>query len=345
VLREIDLVSQQTALSDAPTLFFGGGTPSLLQPEQIARVIDAVRHRFGLRASAEITIEANPENLSRDYLRALRAAGVNRLSLGVQSQQRSGLRVLGRGHGALQAHQAFEAARAAGFENISLDFIFGWPGQTTADWESDLRTILDWQPEHVSLYSLIVEPGTPMHSAVRRGILTVLDDDMVADLYEIAGDTLGAAGWEHYEVANWAREPRYRSHHNQLYWQNGSYLGFGAGAHGTVGSVRHSNILLPSAYIEAVREGRVPHAVTETLAAETAIGETMMLGLRLLVDGVSARDFEIRHGVALRERFATAINRHVEMGLLEWHGDDDERLRLTTRGALLANDVCAAFLA
>ena len=341
LLTELRLAGRLHPTHNAPTLFFGGGTPSLLPAEAVARIIEAARAELGLHGDAEVTLEANPETLTIHYLRELRAAGVNRLSLGIQSQQRAGLRVLGRGHKSLEAGQAFEAARAAGFDNISLDFIFGWPGQTLDMWVSDLRTLLEWAPEHVSLYSLIVEPGTPMHAAVRRGVLTVVDDDTVADFYELAVATLGAAGWEHYEIANWAREPRYRSRHNQLYWQNGAYHGLGAGAHGHLGTTRASNLLRPETYIAAVRAGTLPRALSEELAPETALGETMMLGLRLLRDGVSLRDVAARHGIDPRERYAPVIARFSDLGLLVlW----DERLLLTARGALLANDVCAAFL-
>jgi oxygen-independent coproporphyrinogen-3 oxidase len=287
-------------------------------------------------------LEANPESLDRDYQTGLREVGVNRLSIGVQSQQRAGLRVLGRGHTAAKAERALQAARAAGFDNVSLDFIFGWPGQTAVEWQDDLATILRWRPEHVSLYSLIVEPGTPMHTAVDRGILRALDDDTVASFYEQAVEALTDAGWEHYEIANFAREPVYRSRHNQLYWQAGPYHGFGAGAHGTLGNHRASNLLLPARYISVVREGMRPVAISEALMPETAMGETMMLGLRLLVDGVSASAFQARHGVALMDRYRAEIERFTAVGLLEWHTPD--RLRLTGRGALLANDVCAAFL-
>lgn len=344
LLREIDVTATMYGTTDAPTLFFGGGTPSLLSPKQIARIIDAARNRLGLRDDAEVTLEANPEGLDESLLREFRAAGINRLSMGVQSQQRAGLRVLGRGHTAETATVALAAARAAGFDNISLDLIFGWPGQSATDWEADLQVILDWSPEHVSLYSLIVEPGTPMHDAVKRGILTPVDEDSTADMYERAVEVLGAAAWEHYEIANWAREPRYRSRHNQLYWQNGPYHGLGAGAHGTVAGTRASNHLLPARYIAAMQTGDLPRAVSETISPETALGETMMLGLRLLVDGVSAPDVHARHGVSLQEQYATQIAHFQSIGLLEWHGPAQDRLRLTPRGALLANGVCAAFL-
>lgn len=326
----------------APTLFLGGGTPSLLPAESVAQLIAAARTHIGLEHSAEVTIEANPEALEVEYLRALRAAGVNRLSLGIQSRQRSGLRVLGRGHNSLDADRAFHAARAAGFDNISLDFIFGWPGQTLDAWQRDLDDLLAWQPEHVSLYSLILEGGTPMELAARKGILTPVDDDTVADFYELAIDRLGRAGWEHYEIANWARTPRYRSRHNQLYWRNARYYGLGAGAHGFLDGLRSSNVRLPRSYIEAIAAGRRPLAQAEEISVQTAMGESMMLGLRLLVDGVSAAAFEERHGRPLTDVYGLVIERFIAMGLLEWATPD--RLRLTSRGALVANSVCQEFL-
>lgn len=327
--------------AEAPTLFIGGGTPSLLPATEIARIVDGARRILNLAPDAEVTMESNPEPLDRAYLSDVRAAGVNRLSLGVQSRQKAGLKVLGRAHRAYQSDEAFRAAREAGFDNISLDFIFGWPGQTVDDWRDDLQTILQWEPEHVSLYSLIVEPGTPMERAVERGILQPVDDDGAANLYELAVEMLGEAGWEHYEIANWAREPGLRSHHNQLYWQNGEYFGIGAGAHGHLAGRRASNIRLPGRYIDAVHAGELPSATTEQIDPETAMGETMMLGLRLLIDGVSPADFEARHGLPLRQHYGQTIDRFVELRLLQWSG---ERLRLTPHGMLLSNDVCAEFL-
>lgn len=325
----------------APTLFIGGGTPSLLTPAQVGRIVDRSASLFDLDAQAEVSVEVNPERVDREYFVALRQVGVNRLSIGIQSQRRAGLQVLGRGHKSPEAIRAFEAARAAGFDNISLDFIFGWPGQTVDDWQADLDTIMAWNPEHVSLYSLIVEPSTPMAAAVQRGILTVIDDDTVADFYDMATERLGGAGWEHYEIANFAREPRYRSRHNQLYWQNGYYYGFGAGAHSHLDGLRGSNVRLPSAYIEAVNQRRRPLQMAETIDESTAMGESMMLGLRLLVDGVSADDFHARHGHEVQSIYGEQISRFLEIGMLQWHG---ERLRLTSRGMLLANDICAEFL-
>ncbi|MEI2618299.1 MAG: radical SAM family heme chaperone HemW [Thermomicrobiales bacterium] len=339
LVREMQLRDGET--TEAPTLYFGGGTPSLLSPEQIARVVDAATRRLGLRADAEVSLEANPETLDEAALRGFRAAGINRLSIGIQSLQRAGLRVLGRGHTATTATDALATARLAGFENVSLDFIYGWPGQSAEDWDHDLATMLDWAPEHLSLYALIVEPGTPMQMAVRRGILSPLDDDTVADRYDRAVDVLAAAGWEHYEISNWAREPRFRSRHNQLYWQNGPYLGVGAGAFGTARGERLSNHLLPARYIADLAAGRLPVATREAIDERTGMGETMMLALRLLIDGVSDADFARRHGGHIVDRFPDAVERFTHLGLIEWHGG---RLRLTASGVLVANEVCAAFL-
>ncbi len=325
----------------AQTIYLGGGTPSLLSPEQISRVLDACRNSFDLDPGAEITLEANPNGVDRAWFAGVRDTGVNRLSIGAQTFDRKGLRVLGRQHEAADVIAAIDAARSAGFDNLSLDLIFGWPGQTLDQWRTDLETIVSLPIEHCSLYSLIVEPGTPMADAVTRGVLTVLDDDTSADLYEIAMSTLDTAGWTHYEIANWARSPEFASRHNLVYWRNGAYAAFGAGAHGRIGSDRFMNHLKPLTYVEAAEAGASPHSNTEHLSDELQMGETMMLGLRLLEEGVSASDFETRHGVALYDRFGSQIDELVGFGLLDWDGS---RLRLTERGTLLANDVCVRFL-
>lgn len=341
LIGEIELTRAAYGPIRAEAIFFGGGTPSLLEPEQVQRIIDALRRQFEIDPAAEVTLEANPERLGDGKLAGFRAAGINRLSLGVQTQQAHGLRILGRAHKPEVPERALREARAAGFDNISLDFIFGWPGQTVEDWQRDLDTMLAWQPEHLSLYSLIVEPGTPYHEAVRTGKLVPVDDDTTADLYEMAIDQLGAAGWQQYEVSNWAREPNLESRHNAIYWRNGEYLGLGAGAHGHISGVRASKLRLPAKYIAEVNAGRLPLDMSETIDAPTAMAETMMLGLRLLQDGVSATAFAARHGRALREVYAPQIAALEELDLLHWHGD---RLKLTHRGLLLANDVAERFL-
>ncbi|MEZ4532155.1 MAG: radical SAM family heme chaperone HemW [Thermomicrobiales bacterium] len=342
--RYVDALVQDIARHPrmpAQTVYLGGGTPSLLDPTQIERIVDACRNAFDLDPAAEITLEANPNGLDDVWFERVRLCGVNRLSIGAQTFDRKGLRVLGRQHEASDVFAAVDAARRAGFDNLSLDLIFGWPGQTIDQWRNDLETIASLPIEHCSLYSLIVEPGTPMADAVTRGVLTVLDDDTTADLYEISMDALGGDGWAHYEIANWARRPEFASRHNLVYWRNGAYAAFGAGAHGRIGSERFMNHLKPLTYIEAIETGESPHSNIEDLSPDLQMGETMMLGLRLLLEGVSASAFEARHGVTLLDHFGAQIDELAHLGMVEWAGGN---LRLTARGTLLANDVCARFL-
>lgn len=341
LIGEMDLSRELAGDRTAATLYFGGGTPSLLPAEQVARLIEAVRERFHLPLDAEVSLESNPEDVDAGKLRAFCQAGVNRISLGVQTQQQHGLKVLGRGHKPDVPARALAAARAAGIESFSVDFIFGWPGQSLLDWEADLEAILTWEPDHLSLYSLIVEPGTPYERAVRRRILTVPDEDTTAEMYERAIERLAAAGWQHYEVSNWAREPRHRSEHNLLYWRNGHYFGFGAGAHAHLGHRRSHNVRLPSAYIDAVRAGRLPVASSEELEPEIEMAETMFLGLRLPEDGVSAWAFAARHGRPLAEVYGRQLDELAGLGLLEWDG---QLARVTPRGLLVSNVVEERFL-
>lgn len=344
VCREIAWHGERHPDRSACTIFFGGGTPSLLSPDQVGRIVAACRAAFRFERDPEISFECNPNNVDQGYFAGLLESGVNRLSLGVQTTSRRGLRVLGRQHEAADAEAAFRAARTAGFANISLDLIFGWPGQTTDAWLRDLAAVTTWGgsgPEHLSLYSLIVEPGTPMADAVARGILSVLDDDATADLYEAAIAFLDRAGYVHYEVANWAKSEALMSRHNAIYWRAGDYLGIGAGAHGTVAGRRTMNHLLPRAYIAAVARGEEPVANVDLIEPRTQMGETMMLGLRLLREGVSDAPFAVRHGIELEMAFGPTIAELAKMGLLERTATG---VRLTPRGLLLANDVCARFL-
>jgi oxygen-independent coproporphyrinogen-3 oxidase len=342
---EIERYGPFVADRRAATIFFGGGTPSLLPADSAKRLIAACRQAFALDADAEVTLEANPNGLDSTYLEALLAAGVNRLSIGAQTLHRRGLRTLGRLHEATDVAAALRATRSAGFANVSLDFIFGWPGQQTDDWRADLdRTLggdLGATPDHLSLYSLIVEPGTPMADAVARGILTPVDDDGAADLYELAIDRLAAAGWDHYEVANWARTPALASRHNAIYWRNGDYLGLGAGGHGHLAGRRWMNHPAPLAYCKAVESGRTVISNEESIDAATAMGETMMLGLRLLDTGVDDAAFRVRHGGSLDAVYGPQLDELVALGLLE---RAPGRVRLSRRGLMLANDVAARFL-
>jgi len=341
LIREMELVRDELGSMRIASMYFGGGTPSLLPPGSVARLIEAAHQCFDLDPQAEIDLEANPESAHLEKLLGYREAGVTRLSIGVQTLHPRGLKVLGRAHRAHVPEEAMAAARAAGFTNVNLDFIYGWPGQVLEDWELDLDTALAWQPEHLSLYALTLEPGTPLARAVERGLLSVPDDDVVAEMAELAEAKLTAAGWTHYEVSNWARSPGLVSRHNLIYWKNGSYLGLGAGAHGYVGHVRSSNERLPARYIKLVQEGRLPVVSQETIDSRTEMTETMMLGLRLLEEGVSAAAFAARHGCSLEDIFGREIRLLSERGLVEWQG---ERVRVRRPHWLLINEIAVWFV-
>ena len=344
VISDISAEAERIRRRDVCSIFFGGGTPSLVPADGIAAIVSTVRERFAIQPGAEVTLEANPNGLTFEYLTGLRASGVNRLSIGLQTTNRRGLRTLGRQHEAIDAERAVQLAVEAGFERISLDLIFGWPGQTAESWQHDIEAVLGWSDgavEHLSLYSLIVEPGTPMADAVKRGILSPLDDDAAADLYEIAMEQLGTADYQHYEVANWARSDSAVSVHNRVYWRNGEYLGVGAGAHGRIGDVRTMRHLLPATYISAIERGESVVSNSEVLSEEVQRSETMMLGLRLIRQGVTFADFERRHGASLDDVFGLQIESLTRNGLLI---RDERGVRLSDRGLLLANDVCAEFV-
>lgn len=326
------------------TIFIGGGTPSLLTVQQMAALLDACRDEFNVDVGAEVSIEANPNGLTAELLAGYRSAGVNRLSIGAQTFDRRGLRTLGRQHEADDVLLALSAAKEVGYDNLSLDFIFGWPGQTLARWDDDLDRLIalgDEGLDHLSLYSLIVEPGTPYADAAARGILHMPDDDATADMYELAMVKLEAAGWAHYEVSNWARTPDRPSLHNSLYWRYGDYYGIGAGAHGNMRGSRTMNHLLPETYCRLLEEGGSGLSNVEQISPSTARAETMMVGLRLLHDGVDAETFARRHGATLEETYGPVIDDLVGTGFMV---RDQRGVRLTPRGLMLANDVAERFL-
>lgn len=337
-----------------PTIFLGGGTPTMLSLEQIERVLAAAAAIVPLE-SAEVTSEANPGTvLGRDYLRGLRAIGVNRLSMGVQSLHDPTLRVLGRIHTAAEARQSYEDARTAGFESVNLDFIFGLPGQDQAQWEATLAEVIGWGVEHLSLYSLILEESTPLYAQVIGGRVAVPDDDATGAMYEAAIENLGAAGYTQYEISNWALDragsptpasaipgvPALACQHNLAYWLNSDYLAAGAGAHGHVYPQRYYDLLGVDDYIRAVRSGRLPVAETTPLAPADLRAETMFMGLRLNV-GVGEAHFAARCGASLDDAYGEALADLVGQGLIERSGG---RVRLTPRGRLLGNRVFERFV-
>ena len=326
------------------TVFFGGGTPSLSPVEDVRKILDGLRACFRFTGDAEISLESNPNSLDVDYLRGIGHAGVNRLSIGVQSFDDEELVVLDRVHTADQAKVAFRAARDAGFDNVNLDFIYGLPEQPLSAWQRTLEQALALAPEHLSLYALTIEDGTPLARDVARGRVTPPDPDMQAEHYEWTQDRLATAGYEHYEISNWARPGR-RCRHNLVYWRNREYLGLGAGAHSYLDGVRFSTVLLPNRYQELVNEsaagiedgrGLMRHvAGAEQITRTLAMSDELILGLRL-IEGVSREAFAGRYGCDPRDVYADVIDEFVGYGLLE---ETATHLRLTRRGRLLSNEL------
>ncbi len=365
--REIEWTGRAGGSPSVGSVFFGGGTPSLLEPRQVEMVLDGIRKSFRLDSQAEITLEANPGTVDNFQWKAFRETGINRLSLGVQSADDGELRLLGRIHTYAEAERTFRNARRAGFENINLDFIFGLPGQSLTVWSKTLSRALSLAPEHLSLYALTLERGTELARTVRRGALPAPDEDTAAEMFERAEEMLGQAGYRHYEISNWAKDgrmgtdagpagrrvpvfPGFACRHNLRYWLNQPYLGIGAGAHGCAAGKRYSNICSVEKYIERMHSGS-PRRFPLTPAASCSVvrtresesGETIWLGLRLTEAGVDRSEYRSRFGEDYCDRFRKEIETSIAGGLLEW-ARDGEILRLTPRGRLLGNQVFQLFV-
>jgi oxygen-independent coproporphyrinogen-3 oxidase len=338
LLREVEIVGRGQPVG---TIFFGGGTPSLLTPKQFERILDAIRQNCDLLPNAEISLEANPSDLNREYLTALRTVGFNRLSIGMQTANANELVLFNRRHDNDAVARAVSAARGAGFDNVNLDLIYGFPHQTLESWETSLRQMLFLKPEHISLYALGLEDGTPMKAWVANGRLPAPDDDLAADMYELASNLLAQPGYEQYEISNWAKPGRL-CRHNLQYWLNLAYVGLGPGAHGYASGVRYSVILSPQRYIQAMQEEpkRYDFPYTpateqgEVVSREGEIAETLIMGLRLTQQGIERSTFALRFGVDLLDIHGGTIQRFADYGLL---AVDDERVRLTQQGRLLSN--------
>ena len=340
------------------TVFFGGGTPSLLPDGAVREILHHVRSAFSVAGDCEFTLEANPGTLGAAHLQALRKSGVNRLSLGAQSAQPGELRLLDRAHSFEDVVAAVRWARHAGFDNLNLDLIYGLPRQAPAAWSESLERAIELEPEHLSLYALSLEHGTPMRAWVERGLVDSPDQDAAAEMYELAGERLALAGYLQYEISNWARAERsYPSdgdlpdracRHNVQYWRNLPYLGFGAGAHGCATGWRYSNVLSPRRYVESLGRGGAAElpcspAVAERTRVEgvTEMDETMLLGFRLTREGIRPDWFQRRFGESPRKRYGKRLFALEADGLIE---NRPERVRLTTRGRLLGNRVFEAFV-
>lgn len=321
------------------TIYFGGGTPSLLKPEQVALILEACRACFEVAPEAEITLEANPDSTGLDCLQALRSLGVNRLSLGFQSLDDGELRLLGRRHSTLQAVEAYRLSLQAGFDNVNIDLIYGLPGQTLEAWQETLSRTLELAADHLSLYSLTLEEDTPLGQAVAAGGLPAPDPDLAADMYLLAEERLAQSGYNHYEISNWARPGR-ECRHNLTYWHNLPYLGLGAGAHSFYGSRRFANEASPEQYALALEAGRLPEVASEVIDRALEVSETLILGLRLS-QGLAWEELARRFGDKAIAPYRAEIDELKTLGLVEVDGLG---FRLTRRGGLLGNEAFRRFL-
>lgn len=399
--EEIRLAGGHRGRPQVKTVFLGGGTPTVLPPSLLAQVLATCHQAFALPPGIEISSEANPGTVDASRFRSLRSLGVNRLSIGVQSFDDNELAFLGRIHDAGQAEGAYRAARNAGFTNINLDLIFGLPNQSPATWRKTLQRAIALQPEHLSLYALTIEDGTPFARWADSGRLAYPNPDKAANLYELADELLASAGYVQYEISNWARDtrfgdlefqagdwqaevaepqimkqqpesdtPLFACRHNLTYWRNESYLGFGPGAHSSEAQRRWANVNPVPLYISRITQtpasddlqgafhnnttgdsavtgpnrGAEPWPAldwSEAIDSQLAMGETMMLGLRLTQEGVHYARFELRHGRPLMDVFGKQVSELHNLSLVEVLSD---RLRLTPRARLIGNVVFGRFL-
>ena len=322
------------------TIYFGGGTPSLLAADSLDKIFKAIRTCYKVVDNAEITLEANPGTIDRAYLKAIHSLGVNRLSLGVQSLDDGELQLLGRIHTANEALESIRQAKEAGFTNISLDFIYGIPGRSLEAGRTMLGKVITLGAQHLSLYGLTLEEDTPIHQSVKLGIIPAPDPDAAASEYEMAEEMLEAAGYKQYEISNWSLQG-FESRHNLAYWKRTPYLGLGVAAHSFLDNQRIANTSDLDEYLSCLSDGRLPPQSTEVIYKSTALSEAIILGLRLN-NGVSADDIKAQFGIDLHSRFTNEIAECASLGLLEEQGG---YLRLTPRGRLLGNEVFMRFLA
>ena len=321
------------------TIFFGGGTPTYLSGEALASLLQTIRDEFEVTPDCEISSEANPGSSDYDKFEAMRKAGFNRLSVGVQAFDNGLLKNLDRHHSVDEAKQALRTARAAGFENLSLDLMFGLPGQTLSHWKETLETALSFETEHLSLYALTLEPGTRFERLHRGGKLILPEEDDELEMYESAISTLATAGYERYEVSNFAK-PGFRARHNLTYWRNGEYLGVGPGAVSYLDGARFKREKLPAKYISKIKTGADLYIESESLKPLETLGETIMLGLRLR-EGISLSALEARFKTDPLQLYSAQIKDLEVRGLLE---KTDDFIRLTHQGLLLANIALGEFL-
>ena len=323
----------------ADTIYFGGGTPSLLEPIEVGRLIRACRESFNVSAGVEVTLETNPETSSPERMERFRESGVNRISFGVQSFRDDELQRLGRIHSADRALAAVREARAAGFDNISLDLMMWLPQQTRGHWKESVEALIDVHPEHASLYLLELYPNAPLKEDMARGGWSQAPDEDAADMYLWSFGRLEAAGLRQYEISNVAREGK-ASRHNLKYWTDGEWLGFGCGAHSTHGGVRWKNVSATEQYVSRIMAGESAEGDRRVLTPSERLEEALFTGLRL-VEGVDVDGMSARYGIDVWVRYGEALEPYLAAGLAH---RDGSRLRLTRQGMLTSNEILAVFV-
>jgi len=337
--QEITAYSQKLKKSNIKTIYLGGGTPTILSGVKIYNILEFCKDKFTIDKNTEITIEANPGTLDGEKINLLIESGVNRLSVGAQSFNNLVLKKLGRIHNTQEIIDSYYLAREAGFNNISIDIMFALPDQITEDLQDTLKKALSLKPDHLSLYNLTIKPGTEYYKEYKSGKLKLPDEDEEFDMYNWAINFLEESGFEHYEIANFAR-PHKRSMHNLIYWQNKSYLGIGAGAYSFIRGYRYMNYENPARYIKEIMSGKLPIDNGEKLSLRKRMIETIILGLRTK-DGVIYKKFQKRFGINLNDIFSKQINKLVNLRLLQ---KDNYKIKLTNKGIFLANTVFREFV-
>ena len=343
LLTELELVARGGSYPAAfDTVFFGGGTPSLLSGEQMQRILSSLSTHFDIRANAEISMECNPGTVTPEKLAAYRAAGINRLSIGLQSTHDALLQSIGRIHTFAQFEETFQQARAAGFANINVDLMHGLPNQTVEQYCSSINTICDLGAEHISAYSLILEEHTPLFDCVARGEITPPEEDLVADMQDAGIDLLETRGYHRYEISNFAKDG-FECRHNLNYWHNGEYLGFGIAAHAVVREkkwTRYANVNTLEEYYTMLRRNKRPPAETIRLAPRDEMFECVMLGLRL-VHGIDRAEFTARFGLDVVEAYGYAVD---QLRMRGWLDETEGYLALNRKGLDLQNEALGFFM-
>jgi len=340
ISKEIVAAAGMAGVRQADTVYFGGGTPSMLSPDQVERILSAVQRSFVIDPTAEVTMEMNPGSVTLETLREFRGLGINRASFGAQTFDDRELARLGRSHTSADTLRTFDSLRASGFANVSCDLIAGLPGQTMSGWQHNVDQTMSLRPEHLSFYLLEVHQGTPLAEHIKRGLQPVPDEDLAGEMYEWMLARAEASGYEHYEISNLCR-PGFASRHNTKYWTGAPYFGFGCSAHSYDGKDhRWSNERDVAQYVDLMENGKSPVVENRRLNNQEARAEALFLGMRLM-RGVDTREYRAAYGIDLRDAYEADLSRFQEAGLVEFDGD---LIKLTRAGALLSNEVFAAFV-